>query len=51
MIVIEELEHQKTMTKEQIRTALLRREDFWIKQLGTLEPRGFNDKLNYPSQA
>ena len=51
MIVIEELEHHKTMTKEQIRTTLLRREDFWIKQLGTLEPRGFNDKLNFPSQA
>ena len=51
IIVIEEIEQQKTMTKEQIRTALLRREDFWVKQLGTLEPRGYNEKLNFPSQA
>ena len=51
IIIIEEIEQQKTMTKEQIRLALLRREDFWVKQLGTLEPRGFNEKLNFPSQA
>ena len=51
IIVIEEIEHQQTMTKEQIRLALLRREDFWVKTLGTLEPLGFNEKLNFPSQA
>ena len=51
MIVIEEIENHASMTKEQIRTALLRREDFWVKTLGTLEPRGFNEKLNFPSQA
>ena len=51
IIIIEEIEQQKTMTKEQIRLALLRREDFWVKQLGTLEPRGYNEKLNFPSQA
>ena len=51
VIIIEEIEHQHTMTKEQIRLALLRREDFWVKTLGTLEPRGFNEKLNFPSQA
>ena len=51
MIVIEEIENHETMTKEQIRTALLRREDFWVKQLGTLEPRGYNEKLNFPSEA
>ena len=50
-IIIEEIEHQHTMTKEQIRLALLRREDFWVKTLGTLEPRGYNEKLNFPSQA
>ena len=38
------------MTKEQIRHALLRREDFWVKSLGTLEPLGFNEKLNFPNQ-
>ena len=51
IIVIEEIEHQDTMTKEQIRLALLRREDFWVKTLGTLEPLGFNEKLNFPSQS
>ena len=51
LIVIEEIENQRTMTKDQIRQALLRREDFWIKTLGTLEPLGYNDKLNFPSQA
>ena len=51
IIVIEEIEHQDTMTKEQIRLALLRREDFWVKTLGTLEPLGFDEKLNFPSQS
>ena len=50
IIIIEEIADM-TMTKEQIRHTLLRREDFWIKTLGTLEPHGYNDKLNFPSQA
>jgi hypothetical protein len=50
LIVIEEIEDQN-MTKEQIRETLLRREDFWIVKLKTLEPRGFNDRLNFPSEA
>ena len=44
IIVNEEIQHQQSMTKEQIRLALLRREDFWVKTLGTLEPLGFNEK-------
>ena len=47
MIVIEEIT-QTNMTKEQTRLTLLKREDFWIKKLGTLEPNGFNDRLNFP---
>ena len=47
MIVIEEIS-SRNMTKEQTRQTLLRREDFWIKQLETLEPNGFNDRLNFP---
>ena len=50
IIVIEEIS-DRTMTKEQTRLAPFRREDFWIKTLGTLEPHGFTDKLNFPSQA
>ena len=50
MIIIEEI-NDKNMTKEQTRQTLLRREDFWVKTLGTLEPQGFNERLNFPSQA
>ena len=50
MIIIEEIS-DKTMTKEQARYILLRREDFGIKILGTLEPHEFNEKLDFPSQA
>ena len=48
IIIIEEITN-KNMTREQVRTTLLKREDFWIKKLGTLEPNGFNDKLNFPN--
>ena len=47
MIVIEEISNQN-MTREKIRQTLLKREDFWIVKLQTLEPHGFNDKLNFP---
>ena len=36
------------MTKEQMRDLLLRREDFWTLKLETLEPKGFNERLNFP---
>ena len=49
IIVIEEITN-KHLTKEQTRNTLLRREDFWIKKLNTLEPAGFNDKLNFPAE-
>ena len=49
LIVIEEI-IQRNMTKEQMHHTLLNREDFWILKLGTLEPEGFNDKLNFPAQ-
>ena len=50
LIIIEEIS-KKNLTKEQMRDLLLRREDFWILKLGTLEPNGFNDKLNFPTEA
>ena len=49
LIVIEEISN-KNLTKEQNRLALLRREDFWIKKLETLEPNGYNDRLNFPNE-
>jgi hypothetical protein len=49
IIVIEEIT-SKHLSKEQIRNTLLRREDFWITKLKTLEPAGFNDKLNFPAE-
>ena len=48
MIIIEEIA-DKNKTREQVRNTLLKREDFWIKKLETLEPNGFNDKLNFPN--
>ena len=48
LIIIEAIGNPN-MTKEQTRETLLRREDFWIKKLGTLEPHGFNDRLNFPT--
>ena len=47
MIIIEEIS-DKNMTRDQVRQTLLKREDFWITKLNTLEPNGFNDKLNFP---
>lgn len=50
MIIIEEIS-DRNMTREQVRRTLLKREDFWITKLQTLEPHGFNDKLNFPHTA
>ena len=50
IIVIEEVT-KKNLTKDQMRNILLRREDFWILKLKTLEPLGFNEKLNFPVEA
>ena len=47
LIVIEEIT-KKDLTKDQMRNLLLHREDFWISKLNTLEPNGFNEKLNFP---
>ena len=35
------------LTKERMRDLLKRREDFWIMKLGTLQPNGFNEDLNF----
>ena len=50
IIIIEEIT-DKNMTKEQVRHTLLKREDFWISKLQTLEPHGFNDRLNFPNSS
>ena len=49
IIVIEEVT-KKNLTKEQMREIQMRKEDFWILKLRTLEPLGFNEKLNFPVQ-
>ena len=48
IIIIEEIS-DRNMTREQVRHTLLKREDFWIKKVGTLEPNGFNYRLNFPN--
>ena len=49
LILIEEIS-KRNLTKEQTRELLLKREDFWIRKLNTLEPNGFNEKLNFPAE-
>ena len=34
--------------KEELTDLLLRREDFWMVHLQTIEPNGFNKGLNFP---
>ena len=36
------------MDIESKKELLLKREDFWIRKLGTLAPNGFNEELNFP---
>ena len=45
--IIEKIETSK-LKKEEITNLLLRREDFWMKKLQTIEPNGFNQGLNFP---
>ena len=43
--IVEQIQDQRK-TKEEKRQLLLKRENIWITNLGTLKPRGFNIKLN-----
>ena len=36
------------LSKEDLTNLLLRREDFWMSRLGTIQPNGFNVGLNFP---
>jgi len=45
--IIEKVRNSNLL-KEEISNLLLRREDFWIKKLQTMEPDGFNRDLNFP---
>ena len=46
LTIIEEITSYN-MSKEKIRDTLMHREDFWILKLGTLQPNGFNEGLNF----
>ena len=39
---------KSNIQKDEVADLLLRREDFWIKQLQTIQPHGFNQGLNFP---
>ena len=45
-ILIEQLNNIENKSKESLRLILKRREDFWIKKLETLKPKGLNQELN-----
>ena len=45
--IIEKIE-TSNLEKEEITNLLLRREDFWMKKLQTIQPNGFNQGLNFP---
>ena len=45
--IIEKI-RKSNLQKEEMTNLLLRREDFWIKALQTIEPNGFNHGLNFP---
>ena len=46
--IIEKIE-TSNLKKEEVTNLLLRREDFWMKKLQTIEPNGFNQGLNFPA--
>ena len=45
--IIEKID-KLNMDIESKKELLLKREDFWIRKLGTLAPNGFNEELNFP---
>ena len=44
--LIEQLSNTENKSKESLRLILKGREDFWIKKLDTLTPKGLNQELN-----
>ena len=45
--IIEKIK-KANLSQEELTNLLLRREDFWMKKLQTIEPNGFNQGLNFP---
>ena len=45
--IIEKIK-KANLPQEELTNLLLRREDFWMKKLQTIEPNGFNQGLNFP---
>ena len=45
--IIEKVQ-KPSLPKDEVADLLLLREDFWMKQLQTIQPQGFNHGLNFP---
>ena len=45
--IIEKVQ-KPSLQKDEVADLLLLREDFWKKQLQTIQPQGFNHGLNFP---
>ena len=50
-VLIEQIRNHRSLPKEEIRTIMEQREDYWIRKLKTLAPNGLNDKLNSATTA
>jgi hypothetical protein len=45
-ILLEQIKNHRSLSKEEIRSIMEHREDYWVRKLKTLAPNGLNDKLN-----
>ena len=45
-ILLEQIKNHRSLPKEEIRSIMEQREDYWVRRLKTLSPQGLNDKLN-----
>ena len=50
-VLIEQIRNEEILSKEEIRSILEDREDFWMVKLRTLAPDGHNDRLNNPMRS
>ena len=45
-ILLEQIKNHRSLSREEIRSIMEHREDYWVRKLRTLSPNGLNEKLN-----